>query len=105
MRGEEGAARGRGGLAVSVPAPPLKRFAALSAWTLVGPVVIFVVGAGGASRRWPPDRAVEWWVFGAVTLGYAILLVATLSAAWGSRPRRPERGTGRALREEGPARP
>ncbi len=43
--------------------------------TFAGPVAIVAILRGGASREWPPDRAVEWWIFG-LTTGLVVVLMA-----------------------------
>jgi hypothetical protein len=46
-----------------------------------GPVAIVASLRGGASREWPPDRAVEWWIFGLTTGLVLVLMLACLSLA------------------------
>jgi hypothetical protein len=46
--------------------------------TVAGPIAILLTLRGGASRRWPPDRPVEWWTFGLCTGAVAILLAASM---------------------------
>jgi len=43
-----------------------------------GPVAIVASLRGGASREWPPDRPVEWWIFGLTTGAVIILMAACL---------------------------
>ena len=43
--------------------------------TFAGPIAIVTSLRGGASRDWPPDRPVEWWVFG-LTTGLVVVLMA-----------------------------
>ena len=46
--------------------------------TFGGPVAIVASLRGGASREWPPDRPVEWWIFGLTTGLVAVLMAACL---------------------------
>jgi hypothetical protein len=43
-----------------------------------GPVAIVASLRGGASREWPPDRAVEWWILGLTTGLVVVLMLACL---------------------------
>jgi H+/Cl- antiporter ClcA len=70
---------------------PLSRFpyfllGGLTCASFGGPFVILVVVRGGASARWPPDRAVEWaTIF--VTCGLvATLFLACVTIGWWLRP-------------------
>lgn len=55
---------------------PMILFLLLTLMTFGGPLAIVIVGRGGDRPSWPPDRPVEWWVFGGVTIGYLLLLSA-----------------------------
>jgi hypothetical protein len=52
-----------------------------------GPFVIFVTLQGGESAHWPPDRPVEWWVFGLITGLVAVLMTACLALGLARRPK------------------
>jgi hypothetical protein len=43
-----------------------------------GPFVIFLTLRGGQSHHWPPDRPVEWWVFGLIIGLVVVLMTACL---------------------------
>ena len=59
--------------------------------TFGGPLTIVFVGGGGERPTWPPDRPIEWWVFGIVTVGYiALLLTCILDASQTLRRQRRE---------------
>lgn len=77
---------------MSHPRPAPRRstyvlFGLLSLWAFVGPLLLVMVGAGGESRLWPPDRPVEWTVFLSVTIGFVVLLIGTVAAAARGRVR------------------
>lgn len=57
---------------------PMLLFILLTIMTFGGPMAIVIVGQGGDRPTWPPDRPVEWWVFGIVTIGYVLLLGACI---------------------------
>jgi hypothetical protein len=46
--------------------------------TVGGPLAIFLTLRGGTRAEWPPDRTVEWWMFGGAIAGYLVLLAACL---------------------------
>jgi hypothetical protein len=46
--------------------------------TVGGPLAIFLTLRGGTNPEWPPDRAIEWWIFGGTIGGYLVLLAACL---------------------------
>jgi hypothetical protein len=64
-------------------------FGVLSIWAFLGPLLLVTVGSGGRSREWPPDRPIEWGVFLGVTIGFVVVLVATVLAAARGLTRRP----------------
>lgn len=47
-----------------------------------GPLVLWLAVRGGSSGEWPPDRAIEWGVFGLVILAAAALFVACITIGW-----------------------
>jgi heme/copper-type cytochrome/quinol oxidase subunit 3 len=49
-------------------------FILLTMMTFGGPMAIVLVGRGGDRPGWPPDRPVEWWTFGIVTIGFLLLM-------------------------------
>jgi uncharacterized membrane protein YhaH (DUF805 family) len=53
-------------------------FTLLSILTFAGPLLILVVGKGGESPTYPPDRPIEWRVFVGVIVLYVVLLALTL---------------------------
>lgn len=53
-------------------------FGMLSVLTFAGPLLIFIVGGGGARPTWPPDRPIEWQVFLGVTIGYLLLFASCM---------------------------
>jgi hypothetical protein len=62
--------------------PPKGPYVALGVLTLLtvgGPLAIAVILDGGAHRRWPPDRPVEWWTFGLVIGSFAIVMTVCLA--------------------------
>jgi hypothetical protein len=50
----------------------------LTLGTVGGPLAIFLTLRGGSQPEWPPDRPVEWWMFGGTIVGYLLLLTACL---------------------------
>jgi len=50
----------------------------LTVLTFAGPLVVFLVGKGGQSRFWPPDRPVEWIVILSILLIYSIVFIGCL---------------------------
>jgi hypothetical protein len=61
--------------------PPRTPYVLLGLLTLLtggGPVLIYRSIGGGANPRWPPDRPVEWGVFGGVVGTYVVLMGACL---------------------------
>ncbi len=61
-----------------LPRWPYVLLGLLTVVTFAGPVAIVASLRGGASRDWPPDRPVEWWVFGLTTGLVAVLMAACL---------------------------
>ncbi len=64
------------------PAPPKAPLIALGLLTLVtfgGPLLILLTIRGGNSSDWPPDRPVEWWIFGIVVAAVVVLMTACLT--------------------------
>ncbi|MEW4570489.1 hypothetical protein AB1L88_21705 [Tautonia sp. JC769] len=53
---------------------PMLLFILLTMMTFGGPMAIVLVGRGGDRPGWPPDRPVEWWTFGIVTIGFLLLM-------------------------------
>jgi hypothetical protein len=51
-----------------------------------GPFVIALAVRGGEHSGWPPDRPVEWWVFGLVTGAVVVLMGACVTAGLWARP-------------------
>jgi hypothetical protein len=75
---------------MSPPPPPRAPLVLLGLMTVAsfgGPFVIFVTLQGGASAHWPPDRPVEWWVFGLITGLVAVLMTACLALGLARRTR------------------
>lgn len=58
----------------------------LSLSSFGGPFLILVVVMGGESRRWPPDRPIEWIVMTGVVAIEVVLIVACLTVSWWRRP-------------------
>jgi hypothetical protein len=58
-----------------LPRGPFVLLGLMTLATFAGPVAIVASVRGGASREWPPDRAVEWWIFG-LTTGLVVVLMA-----------------------------
>ena len=50
-----------------LPRGPYVLLGLMTLATFGGPVAIVASLRGGASREWPPDRPVEWWIFGLTT--------------------------------------
>ncbi len=61
-----------------LPRGPYVLLGLLTLATFAGPVAIVASLRGGASREWPPDRPVEWWIFGLTTGAVVILMAACL---------------------------
>jgi hypothetical protein len=76
----------------NTPRAPLVLLGLLTIATMAGPFVIFLAIRGGPSPDWPPDRPVEWWVFGVVTVAVVILMLGCLTAGRWSQPRTPSQG-------------
>ena len=62
-----------------LPRGPYVLLGLMTLATFGGPVAIVATLRGGASREWPPDRAIEWWVFGLTTGLVVVLMLACLS--------------------------
>lgn len=60
------------------PRTPLVLLGVLTLLTVAGPIAISRSIQGGASPRWPPDRAVEWWTFGLFTGAFLAVMAACL---------------------------
>ena len=58
-----------------LPRGPYVLLGLLTLATFAGPVAIIASLRGGASREWPPDRPVEWYIFG-LTTGLVVVLMA-----------------------------
>jgi hypothetical protein len=69
---------------MSRPAPPplgwtpFVLLGLLTLGTFGGPLAIFLTLRGGIRSQWPPDRKVEWWIFGGTIVGYLVLLAVVL---------------------------
>ncbi len=61
-----------------LPRGPYVLLGLLTLATFAGPVAIVASLRGGASRDWPPDRPVEWWIFGLTTGLVVVLMLACL---------------------------
>lgn len=61
-----------------LPKTPFVLLGLMTVLTVAGPIVILQSIKGGASPRWPPDRSAEWWTFGLVVGGVAVLMAACL---------------------------
>jgi hypothetical protein len=59
--------------------PLIILFAAMTVVSFGGPFLIAAVLWGGESSRWPPDRPIEWIVFGFVVSLVVVLFVACVS--------------------------
>lgn len=57
---------------------PMLLFILLTMMTFGGPMAIVLVGRGGDRPGWPPDRPVEWWTFGIVTIGFVLLMTSCI---------------------------
>jgi hypothetical protein len=66
---------------------PLVLLGLMSLVTFTGPFAIFLVIRGGKSAVWPPDRPVEWWIFGVVTLAVVAMMIGCVTAGRWSRQR------------------
>ena len=64
--------------ATPLPRTPFVLLALMTIATLGGPIAIHRTLRGGAARGWPPDRAVEWWVFGLCTGAEVVLMITCL---------------------------
>jgi uncharacterized membrane protein YedE/YeeE len=89
-------------MSARVPRTPFVLFGLMTVATFVGPFVIFLTIQGGRSPNWPPDRPIEWLVFGLVTGSVVVLIFACLTIGFwckrGSDRHNPGRGP--APREE-----
>lgn len=78
------------------PAPPptwpLVLLGLLTVATLGGPFLIFLAIQGGPRPEWPPDRPIEWWIFGLVCGAVVVLMAACLAAGLRARPKGPTGG-------------
>ena len=70
------------------PKAPLVLLGLLTVATMVGPFLILVTIKGGPRPEWPPDRAVEWWVFRLVVFTVVVLMVGCLTASLWSGPKK-----------------
>jgi hypothetical protein len=66
---------------------PLVLLGLMSLVTFTGPFAIVLVIRGGESAVWPPDRPVEWWTFGVVTLAVVAMMIGCVTAGRWSRQR------------------
>jgi hypothetical protein len=71
----------------SLPVLPYILLGLMTLATFAGPFVIYASILGGDSGNWPPDRPVEWWVFGVVTGSVAALMGACVTVGLWSKPR------------------
>jgi hypothetical protein len=58
--------------------------------TFGGPLAILLTLRGGARPEWPPDRPVEWWIFGGSVVAVVVLMAACLTVGllrWRRAPR------------------
>jgi hypothetical protein len=62
-----------------LPRGPFVLLGLMTLATFGGPIAIVVSIRGGASREWPPDRAVEWWTFGLTTGLVVVLMMACIA--------------------------
>ncbi len=67
---------------------PLILLGLMTLATMGGPFAIVLTIQGGRSREWPPDRPVEWWIFGLVVVAVLALMAACLMVGIWSRPKR-----------------
>lgn len=74
---------------VGPPKAPLILLGLLTVVAFAGPFAIVWVLRGGASPIWPPDRAVEWVMFGG-TVGLVVVLLTACTTAglWARRESR-----------------
>jgi hypothetical protein len=70
-----------------LPRGPYVLLGLMTLATFGGPVAIVASIRGGASREWPPDRAVEWWIFGLTTGLVVVLMAACLGLGLANRRR------------------
>lgn len=82
-----------------VPRGPYVLLGLMTIATFAGPVAIASSLRGGASREWPPDRSIEWWVFGVATGLVAVLMAACLGLGLVHRRRSTPRA-GRPVRTD-----
>jgi hypothetical protein len=72
---------------------PLVLLGLMTVASFGGPFAIFLTIRGGESNHWPPDRPVEWWVFGLIIGLVVVLMTLCLSlgrARWPSAVARPK---------------
>jgi hypothetical protein len=67
---------------------PYVLLAAMTLLSFGGPFLIAAVLWGGESSRWPPDRPIEWFVFGLVVSLVVILFIACVSIRLWYKPQR-----------------
>lgn len=67
--------------------------------TFGGPLVFGLVLRGGPSRRWPPDRPIEWWALWLTSGTVLALMIGTIAASVGLQ-RRDRRAREAKLRGE-----
>jgi hypothetical protein len=74
--------------AAPVPKLPFVLLGLMSLLTFAGPFAILLTIRGGRRPEWPPDRPVEWWVFGLVTAAVVVLMGACVTVGLWARPRK-----------------
>jgi hypothetical protein len=67
---------------------PYVLLAAMTLLSFGGPFLIAAVLWGGESSRWPPDRPIEWIVFGFVVSLVVVLFIACVSIRLWYKPQR-----------------
>lgn len=81
---------------LTLPKLPFVLLGLLSLATFAGPLVIFATVLGGKSPHWPPDRAVEWWVFTLICLSVVVLTASCVTVGIWTRPKK-SKGSDRPL--------
>lgn len=66
-------------MSAAVPKTPFVLLGLLTILTVAGPLAISQSIQGGASPNWPPDRPVEWWIFGLCTGVFVAIMGACLA--------------------------
>jgi hypothetical protein len=86
-------------MSARLPRGPFVLLGLMTLATFGGPIAIVVSIRGGASRQWPPDRAVEWWTFGLTTGLVVVLMLACVGLGLVHR-RRATPSAGRLVRTD-----